>query len=375
MRYPKLFSEYAMGGMVLKNRFLMAPMTRSRSSQPGDIPNGMMAQYYGQRSSAGIIISEATQISLQAKGYANTPGIYTKEQIEGWKKITDAVHEKGSLMFLQLWHVGRISSSLVNGMQPIAPSAVRAEDVNVYVFDGQPDGLATMVPVETPREMNEQDIELTKQAYVQGALNAMKAGFNGVEIHGANGYLIDEFLRSNTNKRTDKYGGSQENRVRFLLEITQLVAEAVGKEKVGVRFSPFVKFMDTQDPEILETILLAAKQLNALGIAYIHIAESDWAGGPALTAAFRETLRQTFHHTIIVTGSMTPETGESLLEKGYADLIGFGRSFIANPDLPARVFQGAKLNEITDGYRLFGGLDHRGYTDYSALESEKAVEL
>ena len=254
-----LFTSYKMGNIELKNRFLMAPMTRSRSSQPGDIPNSLMAEYYGQRASAGVIISEATQVSLQGKGYAKTPGIYTQEQIEGWKLVTDKVHKKGSKIFLQLWHVGRVSSSKVNDLQPVGPSAKIAKDTSVYIFDGAQNGGATFVPVEEPKEMTQEDINQAIKEFAQGAKNAIEAGFDGVEIHGANGYLIDQFLRSNSNLRTDDYGGSQENRIRLLIEITEAVVAAVGKENVGVRLSPFISFKDMGDQEILDTITLASK--------------------------------------------------------------------------------------------------------------------
>jgi N-ethylmaleimide reductase len=231
MSFNKLFSPCELNGLELKNRFLMAPMTRSRATQPGDVPNALMAEYYAQRSSAGIIITEATQISMQGMGYAKTPGIYSHEQIEGWKLTTNAVHDAGSKIFLQLWHVGRVSSAKVNDLQPIAPSALIAQNTKVYIFDGAPNGDATFVPVDEPREMTQDDIDTAIEEFVQGAKNAIAAGFDGVEIHGANGYLIDQFLRSNSNVRNDEYGGSQENRIRLLIEITNAVAKAIGKEK------------------------------------------------------------------------------------------------------------------------------------------------
>lgn len=363
-----------MGNIELKNRFLMAPMTRSRSSQPGDVPNKMMANYYSQRASAGLIITEATQVSLQGKGYAKTPGIYTAEQVIGWKWVTNAVHAAGSKIFLQLWHVGRVSSSKVNGLQPVAPSPISAKETSVYIFDGAPNGDATFVPVEEPREMTQEDIDRTIEDFVQGAKNSILAGFDGVEIHGANGYLIDQFLRSNSNKRTDQYGGPKENRIRLLLEITKAVADAVGKEKTGVRLSPFIKFKDMDDPEILETIMLAAEKLNELGIAYIHLCEADWDDAPIIPNEFREHLRLKFKKTIIATGNKTPAEGEWLLQNDWVDLIGFGRNFLTNPDYPERVKINAPLNPISDPHTLFGGGDDRGYTDYPFLKpSEKLI--
>ncbi len=371
MKYNTLFSDYNHKGLKLSNRFLMAPMTRSRATQPGDIPNSLMAEYYGQRASAGIIITEATQISLQGMGYAKTPGIYTQEQIKGWKLVTDEVHKKGSKIFLQLWHVGRVSSSKVNGLQPIGPSPITAKETNVYVFDGAPNGDATFVPVEAPKEMTYKDIEQVIEEFTQGAKNAMEAGFDGVEIHGANGYLIDQFLRSNANKRTDEYGGCKENRVRLLLEITQSVVDAIGEENVGVRLSPFISFKDMNDPEILETIMLASQKLEEIRVTYIHLCEADWDDAPEIPNDFRVDLRKKFSNTIIATGNKTPEEGEVLLEKNLVDLIGFGRKFLTNPDYPKRVKINAEMNEISDNHTLFGGGTARGYTDYPFLETEK----
>lgn len=365
-----LFTPYSLSTIVLANRFVMAPMTRSRSTQPGDIPNDLMATYYAQRASAGLIISEATQISQQGKGYARTPGIYTPEQVDGWRKVTSAVHSKDTGIFLQLWHVGRVSSHLVNGLQPVAPSALAAKDTSVYIFNSSENGDATFVPVDVPREMSKEDISTTETDFVIGAANAIAAGFDGVEIHGANGYLIDQFLRSNSNRRTDEYGGSPENRIRFLLEVTQAVVAAVGKERVGVRLSPFIKFKDMEDPEIQDTILLAAERLNELGIAYIHLCEADWDDAPSIPLQFRLDLRRKFAGTIIATGNKTPEEGEHLIAEGLVDLVGFGRSFISNPDFPIRVKQGADLAPILDSHTLFGGGDSRGYTDYPLLTNE-----
>jgi N-ethylmaleimide reductase len=367
MEYQKLFTSYNLKGLEIKNRFLMAPMTRSRASQPGDIPNELMATYYSQRASAGIIITEATQVSLQGMGYAKTPGIYTSEQIEGWKLTTNAAHKAGSKIFLQLWHVGRVSSAKVNGLQPLAPSALIAQKTNVYIFDGASNGDATFVPVDEPREMTKTDIENAIEEFKQGAKNAIEAGFDGVEIHGANGYLIDQFLRSNSNKRTDAYGGSQANRIRLLLEITTAVANAIGKEKTGVRLSPFISFKDMNDPEILETIMIAANELNKLDIAYIHLCEADWDDAPQIPTEFRKALRANFKNTIIATGNKTPQEGEDLLENNLVDLIGFGRKFLTNPDYPARVKANASMNEISDSHTLFGGGTAKGYTDYTTL--------
>lgn len=364
----KIFEDYNLQGLELKNRFVMAPMTRSRSTQPGDIPNMLMADYYGQRGSAGLIISEASQVSLQGKGYERTPGIYTEEQVEGWKLTTDVVHEKGGKIFLQLWHVGRVSSSRVNGLQPIAPTACAAKDTSVYIFDGAPNGDASFVPVEVPKAMSLSDIDQVVKEFADGAKNAIEAGFDGVEVHGANGYLIDQFLRSNANHRLDEYGVTSVNRIRLLLRITEAVIEKIGREKTGVRLSPFIKFKDMDDPEIMETIMLACKELNKLGIAYIHLCEADWDDAPEIPDDFRQSLRKNFRGTIIATGNKTPDKAEELLERDLVDLVGFGRKFLANPDYPERVLKNAPLNEITDGHTLFGGGDAKGYIDYPFLD-------
>ncbi|NML56814.1 alkene reductase [Chryseobacterium cheonjiense] len=368
MTYNHLFQPYNLGGNHLKNRFVMAPMTRSRSTQPGDIPNSLMAEYYAQRSSAGLIITEATQISLQGKGYAKTPGIYTQEQIEGWKLITDAVYKNGSKIFLQLWHVGRVSSSKVNGLRPLAPSNILAQNTTVYIFDDILGGDATFIPVDKPKEMNKLDIKNVISEFVQASKNAIEAGFDGIEIHGANGYLIDQFLRSNSNKRTDEYGGSKENRIRLLIEISKAVSEAIGKDKTGIRLSPFISFKDMNDPEILETIMLAAKGLNDLDLLYIHLCEADWDDAPRIPIDFRIKLRNTFKNTVIATGNKTPEEAETLLQKGLVDLIGFGRNFLTNPDYPFRVKGNLPLNLISDSHSVFGGGTARGYTDYASVK-------
>ncbi|MEE9412425.1 MAG: alkene reductase [Methylococcales bacterium] len=359
-----LFTPYLLANLNLENRFVMAPMTRSRAQQPGDIPTELNATYYAQRASVGLIISEATQVSLQGKGYANTPGIYTQEQIEGWKKVTQAVHDVGSKMFLQLWHVGRVSSFNVNGLQPIAPSPCIAKDTNVYIFDGAPNGDVTFVDVEEPREMTEADIQQVVEEFRTGAKNAIAAGFDGVEIHSANGYLIDQFLRSNCNKRTDNYGGSKQKRTRFLIEVTKAVVDAVGKDKTGVRLSPYIRFKDMDDPEILDTFMIAAEQLNQLDIAYIHLCEADWDDAPEVPESFRKELRQQFSNTIIATGNYTPERGNEVINKQLVDLVGFGRKILANPDYPDRVANNAPLNEITNTHTLFGGGAAEGYTNY-----------
>lgn len=366
MKYSKLLAPYALKNLPLTNRIVMAPMTRSRASQSG-VPNELMADYYAQRSSVGLIISEACQISLQAQGYAKTPGIYTQEQIEGWKLVTRAVHQKGGKIFLQLWHVGRVSSALVNGLEPIGPSAIPAKGTQVYVFGENNQGDAVFVPVDPPREMSLAEIEQTVQDFVQAAQNALAAGFDGVEIHAANGYLIDQFLRSNSNVRTDLYGGSKENRIRFLSEVSRAVVDAIGSERVGVRLSPFIKFKDMDCHEILQTIQLAAVELSQLDLAYLHLCEADWEDAPQIPLQFRRELRNNFKNALIATGNKNPAQGEELIQSGLVDLIGFGRPLISNPDYVERILRDFPLAPIGDRHKLFGGGTAVGYSDYPMI--------
>lgn len=343
----------------------MAPMTRCRSTQPGDIPNELMAKYYGQRTSAGLIVTEGTQVSLQGKGYGRTPGIYTPEQIEGWQKITQNVHQKGGKIFLQLWHVGRISNSQINKLQPVAPSAITARNMYVSNFQ-EPDDQPLFLPTEMPRRISVPEIQMTIEHFVKGAKNSIKSGFDGVEIHGANGYLIDQFLRSNSNIRNDSYGGSIKKRSRFLIEIADAVANAIGSNKTGIRLSPFIKEAEMNDPEIFDTILYAAGKLNKTGIAYLHIALPDWEKAPPIPSGFHRDLRSKFKKTIIITGNQTPESGEVLLVQGLADLIGFGKNFISNPDYPLRVQNGSSIDPLQNPNGLIAGKE-KGYTDYRSF--------
>jgi len=365
-----LFQPYQLGKLSLKNRIVMPPMTRSRAGD-GEIATDLMAEYYGQRASAGLIISEGTQISRQGQGYAWTPGIYTQDQIAGWKKVTHAVHAKGGLIFAQLWHVGRVShvSLQEDNQAPVAPSAILAEGVKVFLDlkgKGPKDGAGEMVQHSMPRELTVPEIRQIIQDFAQAAKNAIEAGFDGIELHGANGYLIEQFIDSQTNHRTDEYGGSVENRLRFLKEVVTAVADAIGKDKVGVRQAPLTTLMGAQDdtPEI--TYIEAAKILNEIGIAYIHIAEADWDNAPVMPIAFKEAYRKAFKGTLIYTGKYSKERAEEAISRGWADLISFGRPFIANPDLPYRLQNNLSLNEPDRTYFFGGGT--KGYTDYQTHE-------
>ncbi len=361
-----LFEPLVLGGMKIPNRIAVAPMTRARTSQPGDIPNAMMADYYAQRASAGLIISEATQISSQGQGYSFTPGIFTGDQIDGWKLITDAVHDAGGRIFLQLWHVGRMShESFHEDGKPVAPSAL-SPDAQVWIVDPVT-GEGGMVNCPIPRALTKAEIQDVIQDFRKGAANAMLADFDGVEIHGANGYLIDEFLRRSSNQRTDAYGGSQANRIRFLTEVTEAVADEIGADRTGIRLSPYITQRNMVDDEIIDVILKAASALNDLGIAYIHLSEADWDDAPIVPEKFRHDLREAFSGKIIVAGKYTQERGEQIIYEGFADIVAYGRPFIANPDLPRRFAKNLPLAEF-DPNTLFGGTEV-GYSDYPAYVS------
>jgi N-ethylmaleimide reductase len=339
-------------------------MTRCRTTQPGDVPNALMAEYYAQRASAGLIISEATQISPQGQGYSFTPGIHSAAQIAGWRLVTNAVHAAGGRIFLQLWHVGRMSHAVFHdGQPPVAPSAL-TPDAQVWIVGD--DGIGRMVDCPTPQALETREIAAIVDDFRHGAANAMAAGFDGVEIHGANGYLIDQFLRSTSNHRDDAYGGTIGNRVRLLHEVARAVADQIGADRVGVRLSPYITARNMACPEIIPAILQAAGCLDALGIAYIHLSEADWDDAPQIPEEFRHELGRVFGGALIVAGRYDQASAEKIIDRGLAELVAFGRPFIANPDLPARLGNGWPLADF-DGGSLFGG-DKRGYTSYPAFQ-------
>ena len=365
----KLFSPVTVAAMALPHRVVMAPMTRARSTQPGDVPNALNAAYYAQRASAALIVTEAAQISPQGKGYSFTPGIYSDEQVRGWRLVTDAVHAKGGRIFLQLWHVGRMSHpDFHNGALPVAPSAVPFE-AQIWKVDPAT-GVGAMVDCPTPRALALDEIAAIVDDYRRGAKNAIAAGFDGVEIHGANGYLIDQFLRTTSNVRDDAYGGSRENRLRFLKEVVDAVAGEIGAQRTAIRLAPFLTARGMDCPDILPTILDAASFLQARGIAYLHLAEADWDDAPVFTEDFRRQLRARFTRPIIVAGNYDRARAEWVLEQGYADLVAFGRPFVANPDYPRRLAERLPLAQL-DGPTLFGGAAP-GYTDYPPLDRQAA---
>lgn len=351
-----LFSPYQLGNLELPNRIVMAPLTRNRAGQ-GNVPHQLNATYYAQRASAGLIIAEATQVTPEGQGYPYTPGIHSPEQIAGWKLVTDTVHQQGGRIYLQLWHVGRISHPDLqpNGALPVAPSAI-APNGEASTYEGHK-------PFVTPRALETSEIPGIVEKYRQGAANALAAGFDGVEIHAANGYLIDQFLRDGTNQRSDKYGGSIENRARFLLEVTEAVTSVWGAKQVGVRLSPSGTFNDIRDSNPLETFGYAAQALNEFDLAYLHIFEATDAdikyGG---TVVPTNHLRDRFTGTLIVNGGYTREKGNAVLANKAADLVAFGTLFISNPDLPQRLAVNAPLNE-PDQTTFYGG-GEKGYIDY-----------
>ena len=369
MKDSILFESTTLGPYSLKNRIVLPPLTRSRSSQPGNIPNDLMATYYRQRTGAGFMVTEGTQIEPRGQGNAWTPGIHSAEQILGWRKVTDAVHAEGGTIFAQLWHVGRVSHTSLqpNGEAPVAPSAIPAEGVSVFIETGP--GTGALAPPSMPRALTTAEVKELVQLYAQAARNALDAGFDGVEIHSANGYLINQFISAHSNQRDDEYGSSLQNRLRFLREVTQAVAAVVGKDRLGVRFAPL--FASTDEARVYlglveenphETYVEAVKVLEEVGIAYLSLAEADWENAPELPESFRSAVREVFSGRILYAGKYTAERGKRVLEAGWGDLVAFGRPFIANPDLPKRIANGWPLNPV-DPASMYGGTAV-GYTDY-----------
>ncbi|WP_105188849.1 alkene reductase [Pseudoalteromonas sp. T1lg48] len=355
-----LFTPITLAGKVLKNRIVMPPMTRSRSTQPGDLANDLMATYYAQRASAGLIISEGTQISELGKGYAWTPGIYTQAQVIGWKKVTDAVHHKDGVIYAQLWHVGRVShESNTGGKQPVSSSALQAEGVKVFIDDNNAPGF---VQASLPRALSVDEIKAVVEQYRHAAQCAKEAGFDGIELHAANGYLINQFLDSKANNRSDEYGGSIVNRLRFLREVVAAVNTVFDSTAVGVRLAPLTTLNGAVDEHPEHTYVEAVRALNELKVGYVHIAEADWDDAPEMPLSFKQAIRDAFDGVLIYAGKYNLERADQALKQGWADMVGFGRPFVANPDLPARLAQGIALSEHNPD-TLFGGAE-QGYTDY-----------
>lgn len=362
-----LFDTLQFGDVTVKNRFVMAPLTRMRSKQPGNIPWELNATYYAQRSTAGLIISEATQVSQQGQGYPGTPGIHSADQIAGWKLVTDAVHQENGKIFLQLWHVGRIShrSHQPGGGLPVAPSAIKPAG-GIYSADWKE------VEFETPRALETDELQGIVSDFRRGAENAKTAGFDGVEVHGANGYLLDQFLQDGSNHRSDNYGGSIANRARLLLEVVDAAISVWGKGRVGVRLSPYGTFNDMRDSDPVALFTYVIGEISKRGIAYIHLIEARAtnAGGsdgqitdaPNIAALFRKIITT----KLISAGGHSVNTAKEVIEMGLADAVAFGRLFISNPDLPARIKANVELNRY-DRSTFYGGAE-KGYTDYPALD-------
>ncbi|MEA2782693.1 MAG: N-ethylmaleimide reductase [Rhodospirillaceae bacterium] len=376
-RTELLFQPFRLGPSTLPHRIVMAPLTRSRARQPGNVPGPLNACYYAQRASAALIISEATQVSMQGQGYAWTPGIHSQEQIEGWRLVTKAVHDPGGLIFLQLWHVGRISHPALqpDRMLPVAPSAITPAG---SAFIENENGEGELVPFVRPRALQIEEMPYIVSQYARGAKNAQAAGFDGVEIHGANGYLLDQFLNSRTNHRTDGYGGPVQNRARLLMEVAEAVSEVWGPDRVGVRLSPLGTFNDIGDDDPETTFGYVAEKLSDYRFAYLHLvnpatAELDKGLEPNPRAMqMLSLLREKYQGTLILAGGFDRDSAEAWLEQGRADLIAFGRKFIANPDLPERFRRRAPLNP-DDPTTYYGG-GAKGYTDYATLEQERGEQ-
>jgi N-ethylmaleimide reductase len=358
---PDLFTPISIGPLALPNRIAMAPLTRSRAAE-GNVPTALNALYYAQRASAGLIIAEATQVVPEGQGYISTPGIHSAEQIKGWQCATGAVHAAGGRIVLQLWHVGRIShqSFQPGGKSPVAPSAIRP--------NGQAFTAKGFEPIPTPRALDLAEIPGIVAQYAQGARNAMAAGFDGVEVHGANGYLIDQFLRDGTNTRTDAYGGSIDNRTRFLLEVVDAVTAAVGPERTGLRISPQNGQNDISDSDPQRLFNHVASAISGKGLAFLHVIEGDTGGTPVPPFDYKEIKRR-FGGIVIANNGFDRERANEAIEEGRADLVAFGKPFISNPDLVTRLYLNAPLAPA-NRETFYGGAD-QGYTDYPLL---RAVE-
>jgi N-ethylmaleimide reductase len=347
-----LLEPVQIGDFKLRNRVVMAPLTRNRADMPGRIPNEMMAQYYAQRASAGMILTEATSVTPMGVGYPQTPGIWSPEQVAAWRKTTDAVHKAGGLILMQLWHVGRVSHSIYHdGKLPVSASAIP--------MPGHASLTRPQLPYETPRALETAEVAEVVEAFRKGAENAKAAGFDGVEIHGANGYLIDQFLQDSTNKRTDRYGGSLENRARLMLEVADAAISVWGAKRVGMHLAPRGDAHNMGDSNLPETFGYVATELGKRGLAFLFAREAEGADriGPALKKAFGGAF--------IANERFKQEAADEAIRKGEADAVAFGKAFIANPDLPRRIAQGAPLNAWDA--ETFYSQGPKGYTDYPAL--------
>jgi len=367
-----LFDPIRLGDLDLSNRIAMAPVTRARSGRDG-VPTAENAAYYAQRATAGLIVSEATNVSPNSAAFELAPGLFTPAQTAGWRRVMEQVHAAGGTLFAQLWHSGRISSyALLDGRDPLAPSAVNDDLHLVQAYGELGNGYYTRIAASPSREMTLGDIGQAVDEYRIAARNAVQAGIDGVEIHAANGYLPHQFLSPQTNRRTDMFGGSLVNRVRFLDLVLQAVLEEIPAHRVGVRISPFAGYNNALEPQAADTYAYLARLFSAAGLAYIHAADTNaWGGAPDM-ARILDIVRPNFGGAIIANGGLDPASGAALIAAGRADMVSFGRSFIANPDLVARIGQGGPYNQ-PDPTRFYGG-GNSGYLDYPALGSTPGTE-
>jgi N-ethylmaleimide reductase len=366
MTKSKLLEPYKLGPLTLPNRLVMAPLTRNRATPPGMVPSPLAVEYYGQRASAGLLITEATQVSQQGQGYQDTPGIYSQEQVDGWRKVTERVHANGGRIFNQIWHVGRIShtSLQLGGGKPVGPSAIRAKG-KTFVNNQFTD-------ISEPRALELSEIPGIVDDFKRGAANALAAGFDGVEIHGANGYLLDQFAKDGANKRTDAYGGSIENRARLMLEVSKAVVGVAGAERTGIRISPVTPANDVSDSNPQPLFDHIVDGLEALKLTYIHVIEGATGGSRDIAPFDYASLRKRFTRAYIANNGYDFALAEKMLADNAVDLVAFGKPFISNPDLVERLTRGAKLNEW-DKATFYGG-GAKGYTDYPTLDAKQAAE-
>jgi N-ethylmaleimide reductase len=364
---PTLFDTFDLKGLALPHRIAMAPLTRCRAGA-GDVPQAISARYYSQRASAALIITEATNVTPKSNAFEKAPGIYSDAQVDGWRQITAAVHEAGGRIFLQLWHCGRVGSdAILNGMPPLSPSGVNDDLDTLQVWGLMANGRYARIAATPSRAMTEAEISETVEDYGRGAANAMRAGFDGVEIHAANGYLPHQFLSPTINTRDDRYGGSLAKRLTFLREVVEAVLKSVDASRVGVRLSPYAAYNNTRDPDPDATASAAARLLDGYGLTYLHLADTNaWAGSPDMPR-FIAAVKPHFRGALIGNAGITPEAASAWVSEGQLDLIAFGRPFLTNPDLPARILQGGPYNEPRS-VGWYGGTDE-GYTDYPALPS------
>lgn len=362
-----LFDPLEIKGLRLPNRVVMAPLTRCRAGQ-GDVPQAISATYYAQRASAGLIITEATNVTPRSCAFEKAPGIYSDAQVAGWQAVSGAVHDHGGRIFLQLWHCGRVGAdAILDGEAPLSPSGINDDLDALQVYGLMANGRYARIAATPSRAMTEEEVREAIEDYGRGAANALRAGLDGVEIHAANGYLPHQFLTPTLNQRTDRYGGSLDNRLRFLREVTEAVLKHVEPSRVGVRISPFAAYNNTRDPDPAGTTTAVARMLGEYRLAYLHLADTNaWGGTPDLPRLI-ESAKPHFRGALMANGGLTPEAGQALVADGRVDLVAYGRPFIANPDLPARIRQVGPYNELR-AVGWYGGSDE-GYTDYPALHA------